>query len=31
MNAQLTFAKQWLARHAAWAQGLAAPLLVMSR
>jgi flagellar biosynthesis protein FlhA len=30
MNAQLTFAKQWLARHAAWAQGLAAPLLVVT-
>lgn len=30
MNAQLTFAKQWLARHAAWAQGLAAPLLVIT-
>jgi len=30
MNAQLTFAKQWLGRHAAWAQGLAAPLLVIT-
>ena len=30
MNAQLTFARQWLARHAAWAQGLAAPLLVIT-
>ena len=30
MNAQLNFAKQWLARHAAWAQGLAAPLLVIT-
>ncbi len=30
MNVQLKFLQQWLGRHAAWAQGLAAPLLVIT-
>jgi len=30
MNAQLKFLQQFLGRHAAWAQGLAAPLLVIT-
>jgi flagellar biosynthesis protein FlhA len=30
MNAQLNILQQWLGRHASWAQGLAAPLLVIT-
>jgi flagellar biosynthesis protein FlhA len=30
MNAQMNILQQWLGRHAAWAQGLAAPLLVIT-
>ena len=30
MNAQLKLVQQWLERNAGWAQGLAAPLLVIT-